>query len=666
MKKIFTFIIAGIGLTSAAYAQKWQQTSLVKLPAQGSVSTHAYMHPYAHRSPVLTNAKVTAITPFFTDTFNSNSFISGGWTAGGNTGSSGTWKFTKRASNGTYGIGAIRSTSAAGGWMLYDSDSIGALFNASPQIGTLTSPSINCATHQYVAVRFQQYAERFQDSFFVQASNDGGTSWTSYPVLPNMALRSNDFTDNPEVTTINISPVAGNMPNVKVRFYYSGTFVGGGYNWLVDDFQLVDLDPIDIGLAKSGVVMTLGNGSGLTPFGTQPFSFADTAFPVTHAYNYGGTPVSSIAVEASITSGAAPLYNQTITFPAIPINAYDSLADYSVLSGYKPPAINQYLVPFSAFVTGDANASNNEDTAVFRVSDSSLCVFSGFDPLTKTLNPYFARGDYYLHAPVSSTRSETSYYMGSFFEIGAGKSDTITSVSVCIAEGTTVNSQIQVELYKYDNSIYQAIGKTFVQTLTAADISTANNLVFITLPLNIGLVKTYAIADAGNYVMVAKPVNPTSAQTILISSAQAAAPENFVGNYGITDSASGASYAFGQNLAGNYNYSDFKDVPALVANFGDARRLLGTGALKGLTIGQAYPNPANTFIRIPVASTINAQVKIRLSNIIGQDITSLSINLNAGQSKTGDFSTAQLAPGMYFYTIESGGETITRRISVTH
>jgi len=669
MKKVITLLSAAM-LSLGANAQNMHPANAAGKKS-GNLSGNALESTMAKRR-ASTNpyAKATAITPFYTDTFSATSLSTGGWVASGNTGSAGTWKFTNKASTGSFGISKINSTTAAGGYMLYDSDSIGVLFNSAPQIGTLTSPPISCTGHTYVGVRFQQYTRRFQDTFYVQVTNNNGATWTTYPISPNMGLRSNDFTNNPEITTINVSPVAANQAAVKVRFYYSGAFVGGGYNWMIDDFQMVGLDPIDLGLSKSGQVMTLGAGTGFTPMGTMAKIFADTVVPITELYNYGGTAVSSINVGTSIYTGGASVYSKSVAYPNVPINAFDSVVDFSA-SGYKSTTTGTYVVPFNTTVTGDANTANNVDTTVYTISDSSLCPFMGYQESSKTLNPFFYSSNYYLHAPSGTGRPNgTSYYMGNFFEIPSGTlKDTITSVSVCLSSATTVGTQIQAEVYSFDavGGAYNAVGRSVVKTLTAADISTSSNLVFTTLEMNIGTSKSYTIANAGSWAVVVKPVSPSTSSTILVASATSAAPVNVVGQYGVSDSSDGGIGTFGVDLPNNFNYATFADVPAVVVNFGNSKKLVGVKEIVGLTIGEAFPNPANTVLNIPVGATATTAVKVRIQNVMGQQILSQDLGtINAGQQKNAVFNTSELSAGVYLYSIEANGERITRRIVIAH
>ncbi len=661
MKKLLTIVAAG-AISLAVQAQNRQ--AKVVAPANRCSAAHVASQPAVGFTPVIPGLKGAAATAFFTDTFNSNSFNTGGWVAGGNTPTAGTWKFTTQASTGSFGIGRIFSTTNAGGWMLYDSDSIGVKFNAAPQIGTLTSPNIPCTGHTYVGVRFQQYTERFRDTFLLQVSNNGGTSWTSFPIFPNMGLTSNLSTDNPEVTTINVSSVASNQANVMVRFYYSGAFVGGGYNWLVDDFQMLDLDPVDLGLIKSGAVMTLGGASGNTPMGTQPKLFADTVVPLTSVVNYGGLSQTNTTITGNVYYNGSSVYQATDNFASVPINGYDSIAILG--NGYKSTAVGSYLVTYSMNQPNDAVASNNVDTIVYNISDSSLCVFLGYQEATKRLSGYYYNGGYGVIGTTGTKR-----YVGANFEVPAGKKDTITTVSVCFAPSTVVGASVVVEIYQLDVSgdFYTFKGATQPKTLTAADISTSSALSFTTLPLNIGTgaVKQWLIADEGYWAAVVRPASSSVTQAITIASARPGAPSSIINRYGVLDAYTGTGGLFGLDLGNNQDFFTNEDVPAVVVNFGNSKKLLGVSDIAGLHIGKAFPNPANTTLSIPVSATASSDVTVSLYNMVGQMLMSQNLGTVAsGASKTAVFSTGSLASGTYFYTISANGGRVTDRFTVAH
>jgi hypothetical protein len=143
---------------------------------------------------------------------------------------------------GPFPIAQIASPSAANGFALFDSD----LSCSGNQIVNLTmTGNADCSGLDLVELRFYQYYKRFNDSTFVFVSNDNGISWSKFSV--NYSLTTNYETNNPEKTTIDISSVAANSPNVKIRFQfwspasYNGPANGGPgccYSWMIDDVSI--------------------------------------------------------------------------------------------------------------------------------------------------------------------------------------------------------------------------------------------------------------------------------------------------------------------------------------------------------------------------------------------------------------------------------------------
>ena len=79
------------------------------------------------------------------------------------------------------GMGAINSTSARNGFALYDSDALGVSAQNNTQDATLTyNGFIDCSNFQYVNINFESYHRKFQDSVFVEVTNDG---WVTLNVL---------------------------------------------------------------------------------------------------------------------------------------------------------------------------------------------------------------------------------------------------------------------------------------------------------------------------------------------------------------------------------------------------------------------------------------------------------------------------------------------------
>jgi hypothetical protein len=75
----------------------------------------------------------------------------------------------------------------------------------------------------------------------------------------------------------------------------------------------------------------------------------------------------------------------------------------------------------------------------------------------------------------------------------------------------------------------------------------------------------------------------------------------------------------------------------------------------------AYPNPAQDFVRIPVTLSKSADVTINLMNSVGQVLQTQNLK---GNSVVGEFNTATLPAGVYIYSVEADGYRTTGRLSI--
>jgi hypothetical protein len=78
-------------------------------------------------------------------------------------------------------------------------------------------------------------------------------------------------------------------------------------------------------------------------------------------------------------------------------------------------------------------------------------------------------------------------------------------------------------------------------------------------------------------------------------------------------------------------------------------------------LGNAYPNPVNgnTEVIIPV-NTNDANASLVISNVVGQQI----MKINTIQNGKVVLNTSKLNAGLYFYTLNSGKNTITKKLTV--
>lgn len=81
-------------------------------------------------------------------------------------------------------------------------------------------------------------------------------------------------------------------------------------------------------------------------------------------------------------------------------------------------------------------------------------------------------------------------------------------------------------------------------------------------------------------------------------------------------------------------------------------------------VGQNYPNPFQGESKVIIYLTKESDVKVSITNILGQTLRTETQNgLGAGNHEL-TLDANGLTPGVYFYTIEAAGQTVTKRMSV--
>lgn len=658
MKQVLLALSAGIMLPALALAQSGKQSILTREHVQRVRGGFEVARPQQHQ-PVNKNfaqlAKTTA-TPFAVEDFSSGApgQLPSGWINGTSAGNA-TWKWTNVAATSQYNIGALNSSTAANGWMIYDSDSIGSLNNATSLNGWLESPSYDCSTHPTVQVTFQQYFRKFQDSCFLEVSNNNGGTWTVFSIKPNNSLANNSsLPTNPTTTSIDISSVAAGQADVKIRFRYKyNGAAGGAYNWLIDDVSLSELDPVEIGIDNAVILMADGTG-GLTSFGAIPVQLVDTLLPVIGVSNNGST-ASNANLSANVYNGTTSVYSQTKTLTALASGFSDSLVDFD------PLIVNTtgvYTAAYSVTAPGDAVASNNIDSTDVQVTDTVYHRLGSF-----------LRGSYYIHRPANSANGELSYSFGTYFTIPAGKSDTLRAISAAFANGTSNNSTALVRLFKFipsgTSGTWSSQGSTVEVNLTTnapSNISTTANIVYAYFPIDpAGPV----ILDEGDWAMMVVGKNIPANSTVLLMTADPSTPPAFNYLHGLADSSQNDGVTL-DGLSNGGLPSRLDASPLIRLHFGKQVSVNVNDVNNIQLANKAYPNPANDQLTIDFRlKAADAQVSIVVRNVLGQVVKVQEVgNVAANQAKQVRINTSDLANGSYLYTIEADGQKVSERFMI--
>ena len=79
----------------------------------------------------------------------------------------------------------------------------------------------------------------------------------------------------------------------------------------------------------------------------------------------------------------------------------------------------------------------------------------------------------------------------------------------------------------------------------------------------------------------------------------------------------------------------------------------------------AVPNPANENVSIRFTSQVVSEVSLKISNMIGQEVTSRQFQCIKGQNRV-DLATEQLDSGIYFYTLQIADKKLSKRLVIKH
>ncbi len=79
-------------------------------------------------------------------------------------------------------------------------------------------------------------------------------------------------------------------------------------------------------------------------------------------------------------------------------------------------------------------------------------------------------------------------------------------------------------------------------------------------------------------------------------------------------------------------------------------------------LSQNYPNPFNPSTKIVYAVPAKSDVKLTVYNMVGQKVATLVDGVREAGSYEADFFAPNLASGVYYYTLNAGSFTSTKKM----
>ena len=149
-------------------------------------------------------------------------------------------------------IGALESTTASDGWMIYDNDFFhgGAITEDNPVIynqGALTSPMLDFSSNASVVVSWESFFRYCCEQaaplqLEVGTTTDGVTAWISFEAHGDFIEASNHVSANPLTVSLDVSCAAAYQDSVQLRFAYRQQFAYPAYShyfWGIDDVTVL-------------------------------------------------------------------------------------------------------------------------------------------------------------------------------------------------------------------------------------------------------------------------------------------------------------------------------------------------------------------------------------------------------------------------------------------
>jgi len=362
------------------------------------------------------------------------------------------------------GMPPLRSSTAANGFMILDSDLCTQQNPGGTTDAYIETPPINITGQTRLMLRFQHNfrycCDPVTSRIMVEVSNDR-VNWVSFDVRNRLA--PNVTSPNPSHQSIDISAFAGAATEVYVRFRKTGA---SHYWWMIDDIIIESFTENDLQILSADY----NSGYTIIPDGQQqPFT------PTARIRNAGSLAQTAASMNVVINQ---LLYDNTS-------NVVSSIAsgqemNLSVMPQFLPPGRGIYNIRFALEqAQNDQMPNNNLYEGTFRITDT---IYSR------------SRNSYYPNININFTPQGTSA-AGNLFRIIQDME--ATSVSFVVNQSSAIGIPVRVQIYQINSGTFTEVASSGNYVLTAGDLSSENLLKWVSIPLS-----SATMLQAGEYVAV--------------------------------------------------------------------------------------------------------------------------------------------------------------------
>lgn len=327
------------------------------------------------------------------------------------------------------------SISLDNGFVLFDSNywdddqgpcgpGLGSGQDPAPHLATLSTGSIDLSQESAVVLTWQQQFKHFQTSTSVQVSVNQG-DWTT------VHTNAGPFSPNVQWVSVNISSLAANQSDVRIRFRFSGTY----YWWCIDDVYLYIPNNNDILLTEMKYTDFVLFGGGETGLENMEYDAIPSAirepFDISAKFvNVGALTQTGVTLFVDITNEQQQTV-YAVSTGNVSINPGQQLT--LSLSPYTPPSqTGKYTINYNVEQNeADEAPDDNIGQKDFRIT-----------------NYLYARDEGVSEGPYETPDLQVGnpYELGNIFEMNFNGFE-LHSIGVALDEGTVPGSMVYGIVY---------------------------------------------------------------------------------------------------------------------------------------------------------------------------------------------------------------------------
>ncbi len=534
----------------------------------------------------------------------------------------------------------LLSTTSSNGFLIFDADAADPLSMGIDRTGYLVSPVMDFTDANSCIVQFQQFFNYCCYNFsplFLGVSNDGGDTWVDLDAIPGFTLGSNNFSQNPMLTNIDISPYASGFSEVKIRFGFNPEEFEGftHYFWAIDDI-VIFVNPIEFDVTVNDMYLT--NILEDYEYLRIPEAQANDQKFTVIVTNNGGQDQTGVYAEMTVFD---PLGSPT-TYYSDTVDLSPGLRDTLYLfTSLVPDELGLYNCNVNVFSDQDIDdefPDNNIMSKSFNTNTHIMAHEHGT----------FFDGSDGSRMDQDNPGNFKEFALGSMFKMQA--SAVLDGIQAQIVDSSSVGKVVYPVIYRIvsggiQGNVEAVEGYSTDALLDGYTITVEDLLGDV---FNIALSNEVTL-DPNEFYMIAL-FSEENSQEVYYKT--------------IVDFDTDLStIRFGLDQFGNDNwFNAYNFTPAIRLNFNIS---LGIDDMDvNLSEVLAYPNPATEYIAIDFTTRSGEYVTLRVYDMTGK----LIIDKALGNLPTGDqhlrINLNGVNSGLYFYELQQGNSLITDKFIV--